>query len=61
MGPSVTAIFMNLQPLVGVALATLLLGERVGMAQLAGTLLLLGGVWLTTRRWPGGPRPRARG
>jgi drug/metabolite transporter (DMT)-like permease len=46
----VTAIFMNLQPLVGVALATLLLGERVGAAQVSGAFLILGGVWLTARR-----------
>src|SRR5262249_56150169 len=51
-GPSVTAIFMNLQPLVGVGLATLLLGERLGLSQLFGAFLILGGVWLTTRRHP---------
>jgi drug/metabolite transporter (DMT)-like permease len=49
-GPAVTAIFMNLQPLVGVALATVLLGETVSVAQAAGAALVLGGVWLTTRR-----------
>ena len=49
-GPSVTAIFMNLQPLVGVALAALLVGETVGPAQVLGVALILTGVGLTTRR-----------
>ena len=49
-GASVTAIFMNLQPLVGIALATLLLGERVSVAQGVGVAAILLGVWLTTRR-----------
>ena len=49
-GPSVTAIFMNLQPLVGVALAALLVGETVGPAQVLGVVLILAGVGLTTRR-----------
>lgn len=51
-GPSVAANFTNLQPLVGVALATLLLGERVTIAQVAGAGAILVGVWLTTRREP---------
>jgi drug/metabolite transporter (DMT)-like permease len=49
-GPAVTAVFMNLQPLMGVALATLVLGEAVGMAQAVGGLAILAGVWLATRR-----------
>jgi drug/metabolite transporter (DMT)-like permease len=49
LGPAVTAIFMNLQPLVGMALATLLLGEMVSPAQGLGVTLVLLGVWLTTR------------
>jgi len=49
-GPSRSAIFMNLQPLVGVLLATLLLGEEVGFAQLVGGLAILTGVYLTTQR-----------
>ncbi len=35
-GASRSAIFMNLQPIVGVLLAWALLGERVGAAELAG-------------------------
>jgi drug/metabolite transporter (DMT)-like permease len=44
------AVFANLTPLVGVAVAALLLGERVTVVQFGGGLLILGGVWLTTRR-----------
>lgn len=49
LGPAVTAIFMNLQPLVGMAFATVLLSEAVSMAQGLGVILVLLGVWLTTR------------
>lgn len=48
-GPSRSAIFMNLQPLIGVALATALLGERIGLGQAVGGAFVLGGVALTTR------------
>jgi len=54
-GPTRAAIFMNLTPLVGMGLAALLLGEPIGSRQIAGVLLVLGGVALTTRP----PRPRA--
>jgi drug/metabolite transporter (DMT)-like permease len=47
-GPSLAAGFMNLQPVVGVGLAALLLGERIGAWQIAGGLLVLAGVALTT-------------
>lgn len=43
------AVFANLTPLVGVAVAAMLLGEPVSAVQLGGGLLILGGVWLTTR------------
>lgn len=49
-GPSRAAIFMNLQPLIGVALAALLLGEPITPWQIAGGIFVLGGVALTTRR-----------
>lgn len=49
-GPSVAAIFMNLQPLVGVLLATAWLGETVSVAQGFGTAAILLGVWLTAKR-----------
>ncbi|MGH7268586.1 MAG: DMT family transporter [Candidatus Rokuibacteriota bacterium] len=50
LGPSVTSIFMNLQPIAGLLLATALLGERVSLAQAVGAATILAGVWLTTRR-----------
>lgn len=43
------AAFANLTPLVGVGVATLLLGEPISAVQLGGGLLILGGVWLATR------------
>lgn len=49
-GAAAAAIFMNLQPIVGVALAAILVGERISGAQALGVALILGGVWLTTRR-----------
>ena len=48
-GPSQAAIFTNLQPIVGIVLAPLLLGERITVWQVFGTLLALAGVALTTR------------
>jgi drug/metabolite transporter (DMT)-like permease len=48
-GASRSAIFMNLQPVVGLALAGALLGERIGLWQVAGGVLVLAGVALTTR------------
>jgi drug/metabolite transporter (DMT)-like permease len=47
-GPSRSAIFLNLQPIVGLALAAALLAEDVGVWQLAGGALVLAGVALTT-------------
>jgi len=60
-GPSRAAIFMNLQPLVGLALAAVLLGEEIGGWQIAGVGCVLAGVALTTRAaGPASPvRPRA--
>jgi drug/metabolite transporter (DMT)-like permease len=43
------ANFSNLGPFVGVVVAALLLKEAVSTAQIAGGLLILGGVWLTAR------------
>jgi drug/metabolite transporter (DMT)-like permease len=43
------AIFGNLNPLVGVLAAALVLGESLTPAVLAGGLLLLIGIWLTNR------------
>jgi drug/metabolite transporter (DMT)-like permease len=58
-GPSRAAIFMNLQPVIGVALAAVLVAERLGPWEILGGALVLGGVGLTTihiRRSRPGPR-----
>lgn len=48
-GPSVTAIFQNVTPLVGMAGGVLLLGEPLGLLQIGGVLAICGGVCLMTR------------
>ncbi len=48
-GPSRSAMFMNLQPVVGLLLAHAVLGEVIGFWQVAGAAFVLGGVALTTR------------
>ena len=50
------AVFANLTPVVGVAVAALLLGEPVSAVQLGGGVAILAGVWLATR--DGGTRRR---
>jgi drug/metabolite transporter (DMT)-like permease len=57
-GPSRAAVFLNLQPVVGLLLAALLLREQLGIWQLLGGACVLGGVTLTTQRE--GPRAEAR-
>jgi drug/metabolite transporter (DMT)-like permease len=51
-GPSRSAIFMNVQPLFGLLLAATLLHERIGVGQLVGAACIIGGVALTTRTGP---------
>lgn len=51
-GPSRAAVFLNLQPVVGLVLAALLLREQLGLWQLAGGACVLAGVALTTRGQP---------
>jgi drug/metabolite transporter (DMT)-like permease len=55
-GPSRSAVFLNLQPIVGILLAWLMLGEQIRVAALIGGGLVLAGVVLTTR-----PAPAASG
>jgi drug/metabolite transporter (DMT)-like permease len=55
-GPSLAAVFMNVQPVIGLGLAALLLGEAIGLWQIGGTLLVLAGVALTTAVRQGRPR-----
>jgi drug/metabolite transporter (DMT)-like permease len=52
-GASRAAVFLNVTPIVGVVLATTLLAEPVGVWEILGTLLVLGGVALTTATPPG--------
>lgn len=49
-GPSRSAIFMNLQPIIGIALAAALLAEPITRWQVIGGTFVLAGVALTTRR-----------
>jgi drug/metabolite transporter (DMT)-like permease len=46
-GAARAAVFMNVTPIVGVILAATVLGEAVGVWEVLGTLLVLGGVALT--------------
>ena len=48
-GPSRAGIFVNLIPVSALLLSVLILGETVGMGELAGIALILGGVWLVNR------------
>jgi drug/metabolite transporter (DMT)-like permease len=56
-GASRAAVFLNVTPIVGVVLAATLLREPVGVWEILGTLLVLGGVMLTTVNKEGGRRP----
>jgi drug/metabolite transporter (DMT)-like permease len=49
-GPNRTAIFVNLIPVAGVAMATLFLGERLHVYHLIGAAFVLVGIWLAARR-----------
>ncbi len=48
-GPSRAGIFVNLIPVSALLLSVLILGETVGMGELAGIALILVGVWLVNR------------
>jgi drug/metabolite transporter (DMT)-like permease len=47
-GPSLSSVFINLQPLVGVFLAWLIVGERMGPWEAVGGALVVAGVAVTT-------------
>ena len=51
-GASRAAVFMNVTPIVGIALASALLAEPIGIWEVLGTLLVLAGVALTTATPP---------
>lgn len=48
-GPSRAGIFVNLIPVSALILSFLLLGESIGAREVAGIVLILGGVWLVNR------------
>ena len=49
LGATRAAAFINFVPISALVFGVLLLGEHVGLAVLAGGVLVLGGVWLTNR------------
>ena len=49
-GPNRTAIFVNLIPVSGAAMAMLFLGERLYVYHLIGAAFVLLGIWLAVRR-----------
>ena len=49
-GANVAGLFVHLMPVFGVLLAWLLLGETLLPFHVAGIVLILTGIWLTTRR-----------
>lgn len=51
-GPSRAGVFVNLIPVSAVILSTLVLGERIGVKEVVGILLILAGVWLVN--WQSG-------
>jgi drug/metabolite transporter (DMT)-like permease len=49
-GPARAGVFINLIPVSALALSALLLGDQIGVRELAGILLILAGVWLVHRQ-----------
>ena len=49
-GPSRAGAFVNLIPVSALILSALLLGERIGLTEVAGIVLVLAGVWLVNRQ-----------
>ncbi len=49
-GPARAGVFINLIPVSALALSALLLGDQIGVKELAGILLILAGVWLVHRQ-----------
>ena len=60
-GPSRAAVFLNLQPIIGVLLAWVMLGERIGLSGVLGGAAVLTGVALTTKQARATPARRERG
>jgi drug/metabolite transporter (DMT)-like permease len=49
-GPSRAGVFVNLVPVSALVLSALLLGEQIGLTEVAGIVLVLAGVWLVNRQ-----------
>ena len=49
-GPSRAGVFVNLIPVSALVFSALILGERIGVKELAGIVLILAGVWLVNRQ-----------
>ena len=56
-GPSRAGVFVNLIPVSALLLSALVLGEAVGIREIAGIVLILTGVWLVSRQ----SEPQTRG
>lgn len=51
-GPSRAGVFVNLIPVSALVFAALILGDRIGIRELIGIMLILTGVWLVNRPLP---------
>jgi drug/metabolite transporter (DMT)-like permease len=49
-GPSRAGIFVNVIPVSALILSAIVLGDRIGLKELAGVSLILIGVWLVNSR-----------
>jgi len=49
-GASRAGAFVNLIPVSALIFSALLLGERIGLTEVAGIVLVLAGVWLVNRQ-----------
>jgi drug/metabolite transporter (DMT)-like permease len=56
-GPSRAGVFVNLIPVSALLLSALVLGEAIGIREIAGIVLILTGVWLVGRQ----SEPQTRG
>jgi drug/metabolite transporter (DMT)-like permease len=50
-GPSVSAIFLNIMPVVGMISGNLLFADQIGIVQLGGAAAIFIGVFMTTHHW----------
>jgi drug/metabolite transporter (DMT)-like permease len=60
-GPARAAVFINLVPIVAIALGVALLGERLALSMVAGAALVISGVWIINRAPAAPPVPAHSG